>query len=65
MIMRRFSRSLTLTSGSARDQARANIRAVPRTLVTFHAHPDDEAIATGGVMARAAADGHRVVRHAG
>jgi LmbE family N-acetylglucosaminyl deacetylase len=34
---------------------------VPRTLVCFHAHPDDEAIATGGVMARAAADGHRVV----
>jgi LmbE family N-acetylglucosaminyl deacetylase len=32
-----------------------------RTLVTFHAHPDDEAIATGGVMAKAAADGHRVV----
>jgi LmbE family N-acetylglucosaminyl deacetylase len=32
-----------------------------RTLVTFHAHPDDEAIATGGTMARAAADGHRVV----
>ena len=32
-----------------------------RTLVTFHAHPDDEAIATGGVMARAAAEGHRVV----
>jgi len=34
---------------------------VPRTLVTFHAHPDDEAIATGGAMARAAAEGHRVV----
>jgi LmbE family N-acetylglucosaminyl deacetylase len=32
-----------------------------RTLVTFHAHPDDEAIATGGVMAQAAATGHRVV----
>ena len=32
-----------------------------RTLVTFHAHPDDEAIATGGVMAQAASDGHRVV----
>jgi LmbE family N-acetylglucosaminyl deacetylase len=32
-----------------------------RTLVTFHAHPDDEAIATGGVMAQAAAAGHRVV----
>jgi LmbE family N-acetylglucosaminyl deacetylase len=31
------------------------------TLVTFHAHPDDEAIATGGVMAMAAKDGHRVV----
>jgi LmbE family N-acetylglucosaminyl deacetylase len=31
------------------------------TLVTFHAHPDDEAIATGGVMARAAAEGNRVV----
>ncbi len=31
------------------------------TLVFFHAHPDDEAIATGGTMMRAAADGHRVV----
>lgn len=31
------------------------------TLVTFHAHPDDEAIACGGTMARAAAAGHRVV----
>lgn len=31
------------------------------TLVTFHAHPDDEAIATGGVMAKAARAGHRVV----
>src|SRR3954453_9351560 len=31
------------------------------TLVTFHAHPDDECIATGGVMAKAAAEGHRVV----
>src|SRR5258708_7222213 len=31
------------------------------TLVCFHAHPDDEAIATGGVMAKAAAEGHRVV----
>lgn len=26
-----------------------------------HAHPDDETIGTGGVMARAVADGHRVV----
>lgn len=31
------------------------------TLVSFHAHPDDEAILTGGTMAKAAADGHRVV----
>jgi LmbE family N-acetylglucosaminyl deacetylase len=29
--------------------------------VFFHAHPDDEAIATGGTMAKAAKDGHRVV----
>jgi LmbE family N-acetylglucosaminyl deacetylase len=35
--------------------------AVMATLVCFHAHPDDEAIATGGVMAQAAAAGHRVV----
>lgn len=32
-----------------------------RTLVAFHAHPDDEALLTAGVMARAAAEGHRVV----
>ncbi|KAA0234733.1 MAG: 1D-myo-inositol 2-acetamido-2-deoxy-alpha-D-glucopyranoside deacetylase [Acidimicrobiales bacterium] len=31
------------------------------TLVCFHAHPDDEAIATGGAMAKASAAGHRVV----
>lgn len=31
------------------------------TLVTFHAHPDDEAIACAGTMSRAAAEGHRVV----
>lgn len=35
--------------------------AVMATLVCFHAHPDDEAIATGGLMAKAAASGHRVV----
>ncbi len=31
------------------------------TLVTFHAHPDDEAIETGGTMRLAAAAGHDVV----
>jgi LmbE family N-acetylglucosaminyl deacetylase len=34
---------------------------VTYTLVTFHAHPDDESIATAGTMARAKAEGHRVV----
>jgi len=31
------------------------------TLVCFHAHPDDEVITTGGTIARAVAEGHRVV----
>jgi LmbE family N-acetylglucosaminyl deacetylase len=31
------------------------------TLVSFHAHPDDEALLIGGTLARAAAEGHRVV----
>ena len=31
------------------------------TLMTVHAHPDDETIGTGGAMARAVAAGHRVV----
>jgi LmbE family N-acetylglucosaminyl deacetylase len=34
---------------------------VSYTLVSFHAHPDDEALFTGGTLARAAAQGHRVV----
>src|SRR5205085_2707516 len=34
---------------------------VPYTMVSFHAHPDDEALLTGGTLARAAAEGHRVV----
>lgn len=29
--------------------------------MSFHAHPDDEALLTGGTLARAAAEGHRVV----
>lgn len=31
------------------------------TAVFFHAHPDDEVLFTGGTIARAAAEGHRVV----
>jgi LmbE family N-acetylglucosaminyl deacetylase len=31
------------------------------TFVFFHAHPDDETMSTGGTIARAAAEGHRVV----
>jgi len=31
------------------------------TLMAFHAHPDDEALLTAGTMARAAAQGHRVI----
>lgn len=33
----------------------------PWTVVSFHAHPDDEALLTGGTLARLAAEGHRVV----
>lgn len=31
------------------------------TIVAVHAHPDDEALLTGGTLARAVAEGHRVV----
>lgn len=31
------------------------------TVVSFHAHPDDEVLLTGGTLARAAHEGHRVV----
>jgi N-acetyl-1-D-myo-inositol-2-amino-2-deoxy-alpha-D-glucopyranoside deacetylase len=33
----------------------------PHTLMTVHAHPDDETIGTGGLMAKSVGDGHRVV----
>ncbi|MDQ6936837.1 MAG: PIG-L family deacetylase [Actinomycetota bacterium] len=32
-----------------------------RTVVSVHAHPDDEALLTGGTLARLSAGGHRVV----
>src|SRR5712692_9893218 len=31
------------------------------TLFLVHAHPDDEAVSTGGIMIRAHEEGHRVV----
>jgi len=31
------------------------------TMVSFHAHPDDESIQTGGTLAKASAEGHRTV----
>ena len=34
---------------------------MPSTIVSFHAHPDDEAILVGGTLALAADAGHRVV----
>jgi LmbE family N-acetylglucosaminyl deacetylase len=45
--------------GVARGSAIMHV--VPYTLVSFHAHPDDAEIACGGTMARAKAEGHRVV----
>jgi len=34
---------------------------MPRTLLAVHAHPDDESITTGGILARYAAEGVRTV----
>src|SRR5437762_14210166 len=36
-------------------------RGVPGTIVSFHAHPADEAVLVGGTLALAADAGHRVV----
>jgi LmbE family N-acetylglucosaminyl deacetylase len=43
------------------DNARGSSPTARYTLVAFHAHPDDEALFTGGTLARASAEGHRVV----
>ena len=45
------------------DASAAAARQAPHrpTLMTVHAHPDDETIGTGGVMAKAVDAGHRVV----
>lgn len=45
----------------AGEAGTGNGPAPTRTLVAFHAHPDDEALLTSGTMAAAAAQGHRVV----
>ncbi len=50
---------MTALSGHQSD---ATLRSPQRfTLVAFHAHPDDESLLTGGTLAKAAAEGHRVV----
>ena len=43
------------------DEPNVTVPTYRLTLMTVHAHPDDETIGTGGVMAKAVADGHRVV----
>ena len=39
----------------------ASTTVATKTVVSFHAHPDDESLLTGGTLAKAAAAGHRVV----
>jgi LmbE family N-acetylglucosaminyl deacetylase len=52
--------SICLTAATMNGTERAD--GSPRyTLVSFHAHPDDEVLLTGGTLARVAAEGHRVV----
>jgi LmbE family N-acetylglucosaminyl deacetylase len=46
--------------GTARDLAPIACGAMG-TILSFHAHPDDEAIASSGTLSRAADSGHRVV----
>jgi N-acetyl-1-D-myo-inositol-2-amino-2-deoxy-alpha-D-glucopyranoside deacetylase len=53
-----------MTSESSLWATRAARRydsAMTHTLMTVHAHPDDETIGTGGTMAKAVRAGHRVV----
>src|SRR6185436_10456253 len=48
-------------AGTSSPDSACQTAGVPFTLVSFHAHPDDEALLTGGTLARVAAEGHRVV----
>lgn len=43
------------------DTMRGDALTDRHSLMTIHAHPDDETISTGGVMARYSAAGHRVI----
>ena len=51
----------TPSSSRAPSSPAADVPSRMATLVFVHAHPDDEASLTSGSMARAAAEGHRVV----
>ncbi len=55
-----LERQITGEGGRVRHDASSSPGG-PFTLVCLHAHPDDESLLTGGTMARAAAQGHRVV----
>ena len=48
-------------AGTTTDDASPSGAPRRLTLMTVHAHPDDESIGTGGTMAKAVADGRRVV----
>ncbi len=67
MAVRRGAHRAALPPGGRAGRADAGARAgrrvmtAPRTIVSFHAHPDDEVLLTGGTLARMAAAGHRVV----
>lgn len=60
-LCRRPAKTHAGDSRSSGDQSSAEQPRVSFTVVFFHAHPDDEALLTGGTMARLAAEGHRVV----
>lgn len=53
-------RSLQTIAGQGCAPGVASINHVA-TVVAFHAHPDDEALLTGGTIAKLAAEGHRVI----
>ena len=53
--------SATVRSPIGAWTSRIDLGGLMATIVFVHAHPDDEASSTGGSMARAAAEGHRVV----